>query len=324
MIDVAGLAGTPTAADFVFRIGNSNASGVWTLAPAPASITVRAGAGVNGTDRVTLIWTDDAIRNTWLQVVVLPTAHTGLTQAQTFYFGNAIGETGNSTANAIVNSTDVMMTRTLPYTASYPASITVNTDFNRDGLVNESDQLIVSSHLTGPQTALKLITPDGAFGAATIKRAIRLLQQLVLRRQRPRRRGERRCGHCPRQNGTAPHGHGNFRQLHELQSGYQRLDDRRRRAWKARRPRPTSSSASATTIRPIPGRPRLRPRASRFAGAPAATARIASRSSGPTARSRISGCKSRSAPRETPVCRSPMYSISATRSVRRAIRRRTP
>ncbi len=45
MIDIAGLAGVPTAADFKFRVGNNNASGNWEAAPAPLSVTVRAAPG---------------------------------------------------------------------------------------------------------------------------------------------------------------------------------------------------------------------------------------------------------------------------------------
>ena len=41
MIDVVGLAGTPTAADFLFRIGNDNNPASWSVAPLPASISMR-------------------------------------------------------------------------------------------------------------------------------------------------------------------------------------------------------------------------------------------------------------------------------------------
>ena len=55
---------------------------------------------------MTLIWEDGAIRNCWLQVTVLATDATGLTENQVFYVGNALGESGNSTADALVNATD--------------------------------------------------------------------------------------------------------------------------------------------------------------------------------------------------------------------------
>ena len=61
-----------------------------------SSITVRAGAGLDGADRVTLIWADGVIRNCWLQVTVLATDATGLAENEVFYVGNAVGESGNS------------------------------------------------------------------------------------------------------------------------------------------------------------------------------------------------------------------------------------
>jgi len=81
-----------TTADFEFRFGNSVGVSSWTTTPAPAVIAVRRGAGVSGSDRVELMWTDGAIQNEWLQVTMLPTKNTGLAQADTFLFGNRIGD----------------------------------------------------------------------------------------------------------------------------------------------------------------------------------------------------------------------------------------
>ena len=78
MLDIADLTGTPTAADFILKVGNDNTPSGWVPAPAPISITVRPGAGVNGSSRVTLIWANNAIQKQWLQVTVKATAATGL------------------------------------------------------------------------------------------------------------------------------------------------------------------------------------------------------------------------------------------------------
>ncbi|MCK4276210.1 MAG: right-handed parallel beta-helix repeat-containing protein, partial [Phycisphaerae bacterium] len=94
MVDIDGLAGTPTASDFEFKVGNDNNPGAWPTGPAPTSVAVRAGAGAGGSDRITIIWADNAIEKQWLQVTVLATANTGLATNDVFYFGNAIGETG--------------------------------------------------------------------------------------------------------------------------------------------------------------------------------------------------------------------------------------
>src|SRR4029079_15620964 len=54
IVDIAGLAGTPTASDFDLNIGNDNSPNGWAAAQALTSIAVRFGAGVNGSSRVTL------------------------------------------------------------------------------------------------------------------------------------------------------------------------------------------------------------------------------------------------------------------------------
>lgn len=90
MFDIDSLSGAPSAGDFLFRIGNDNNPAAWAAAPAVSSVSLRSGAGILSSDRVTLIWADNAIQNTWLQVTVLPTATTGLLSADVFYFGNDI------------------------------------------------------------------------------------------------------------------------------------------------------------------------------------------------------------------------------------------
>jgi hypothetical protein len=95
MIDVAGLTGTPQAGDFAFNIWDGNEPGAWISAPIPTDITLREGSGANNTDRVTLIWADGAVTNTWLKVTVKSDANggsLGLTTNDVFYFGNSIGD----------------------------------------------------------------------------------------------------------------------------------------------------------------------------------------------------------------------------------------
>lgn len=55
---------------------------------------------VAGSDRVTVIWpgydpndlAHPAVAKQWLEVTILATKNTGLSQPEVFYFGNAIGE----------------------------------------------------------------------------------------------------------------------------------------------------------------------------------------------------------------------------------------
>ncbi|NJL30869.1 MAG: hypothetical protein HC898_04150 [Phycisphaerales bacterium] len=119
MIDIQNLPATSlSAADFIFRTGSDINPAGWATAPAPVSITVRPGDGVNGSHRVTLIWADnnqdgvadahEAIANGWLQVTVLPTANTGLTSEDVFYFGNLPGD---ATGDGVTNAFDLLRVR---------------------------------------------------------------------------------------------------------------------------------------------------------------------------------------------------------------------
>jgi len=158
MVDVAGLPGTPTMDDFVFKTGNNEDPGRWSPVPAPPEITVREDAGIDNSDRITLTWPDNAIQNTWLQVTVLATVNTGLAEPNVFYFGNAIGETGNSTTDTRVNAIDALLARNNSRTLTNPAPIDFPYDFNRDARVNATDMLIARNNQTHSLTALKLIT----------------------------------------------------------------------------------------------------------------------------------------------------------------------
>ncbi|MCC6127104.1 MAG: hypothetical protein IT426_19255 [Pirellulales bacterium] len=143
MVDIHHLpAGTFGLADFTFKVGNDNLPGAWAIAPAPQSIAVQPGGGVGGSDRVKIIWADNAILNQWLQVTV-KAANTGLAQDDVFYFGNLPGESGD---NAIVELADEEAARNhrsgftfVPLTNAY--------DYNRDGQVNATDDLIARYNL---------------------------------------------------------------------------------------------------------------------------------------------------------------------------------
>jgi hypothetical protein len=155
MVDISGLGATLTANDFTFRIGNNSNPGTWPSAPAPSSITVRPGAGVGGSDRITLIWADNQIQDTWLQVTVQATQNTRLASPDVFYFGNAIGESGNSPLNATVTSADAL--QVLNNINPLPGTLTLALDFNRDKKVTSADALIVLNNLAVGPSALQLI-----------------------------------------------------------------------------------------------------------------------------------------------------------------------
>jgi len=164
MVDIAGLVTDVSASDFVFKVGNDSVPSAWASAPAPTSVTVRPGAGEGGSARITLIWPDNAIQKQWLQITVLANGNTGLPADDVFYFGNAIGEVGDTTANALVNATDSGRVK-INWTFPNQAGITNVYDLNRDKIVNATDAGLALVNQTYPSNMLKLITPPEALQA---------------------------------------------------------------------------------------------------------------------------------------------------------------
>jgi hypothetical protein len=157
MVDLP-LSGAPLAEDFSFRLGNDGAPDGWSAAPAPGVIALRPGAGVGGADRVTLIWEGaTAVRNRWLEVTVRATPRTGLATADVFYFGNAIGDSGNSAVNTQVDLVDELGARKNPHTFVNPAPIDDVYDYDRNQRVDLRDELIARNNPTTFVSALRLI-----------------------------------------------------------------------------------------------------------------------------------------------------------------------
>jgi Ca2+-binding RTX toxin-like protein len=167
MIDIAGAHGTITASDFIFRVGNNNSRSDWTAAPTPTSVSVRVGAGVSGSDRIEIVWPNNAIEKKWLEVTTKANANTLLAQnpalplgqADIFYFGNVIGDTGlgDSSMIARVNAIDEGDARSNAVSLANNIPITNIHDFNRDAAVNVYDQIIARYNSTGSANALKYI-----------------------------------------------------------------------------------------------------------------------------------------------------------------------
>ena len=144
----------PTVSDFFeFRVGNNDNPETWAEGPALIDLVFVERAGAN--DRVFLIWQDNAIQGEWLQTKVLANSVTGLLSEDTFYFGSAIGETGNSTSSATTNLADVALAR-LNQTGFALTTIDNVYDFNRDARVNLSDIAIARTNQSG-FSALRLI-----------------------------------------------------------------------------------------------------------------------------------------------------------------------
>lgn len=163
MIDFDELPGTPTLSDLQFRVGNTSSPSSWnTLATTP-TILVRSNVGTSQVDRLTLVWPDGAIVGKWLQVTVLASTRTGLSASDVFYFGNSPGESGNCPSNASVEGADYAATRSAWLTFSGSAAITNPLDFNRDGLIDSTDVMLVRSFMGHLGQGLKLFTtPSGS------------------------------------------------------------------------------------------------------------------------------------------------------------------
>lgn len=156
IIDLANLpTGTLTEEDLAFKIGNvASPSSMSSLLTMP-EITIRHGQGVNGSDRITLIWPDGLIKNTWLQVTLKATNNTGLSNPDVFYFGNIVGESGNITGNTLVNALDVSL-MTANFSGRNTVGVTNRFDLNRDGRVDALDLSIVTANYSG-RTLVQLI-----------------------------------------------------------------------------------------------------------------------------------------------------------------------
>lgn len=153
------------AVDFDFRVGNDSTPGDWTpVVSAPLDITIRRGEGEWNTDRITIVWPDNAIQNEWLQVTVRgtnsdPAVDTGLTDDHVFYFGNTIGESGDTGANAEVDVADVIGVRANASSLGMSTPIENHYDFNRDTRVDLFDLILARDNAASGVGALQLVTP---------------------------------------------------------------------------------------------------------------------------------------------------------------------
>jgi hypothetical protein len=158
MVDIAGPHGTITSDDFVFRVGNNNSPSTWTTAPAPTGFSVRAGAGGSGSVRVEFVWANGAIQKKWLEVISLAGDNTGLAQsaslpagqADAFFFGNAVGDTGlgDLATMASVDVNDELGVRSHYELLFKNIPITNLYDLDRNGAVNVFDELIARNNYT--------------------------------------------------------------------------------------------------------------------------------------------------------------------------------
>ena len=66
----------------------------------PFEVSVREGEGVDGSDRITIILPNGSVVDEYLQVNIYANQTTGLNNNDVFYFGNIVGDTGDSSTDA--------------------------------------------------------------------------------------------------------------------------------------------------------------------------------------------------------------------------------
>ena len=145
-----------TADDFELSVLSGVGAGgpVWSGVTATPTVSVQRAQGASGSDRVLLTLPDNAVRNTWLRVTVRANERTGLAADDVFYFGNLVGEVGDTPSGGVVNALDldrVRATRSLT-----GVTITNPSDFDRNGRINAIDLSIARAnqfHSLPPFTA---------------------------------------------------------------------------------------------------------------------------------------------------------------------------
>jgi hypothetical protein len=108
------------------------------------------------------------VQQQWLQVTLKASDASDLPGDDVFYFGNAIGETGNNSSNSFVDGSDFVGVRDHPRSFLNRASVSDLYDINRDSLVNGSDLILVRDHTSNFLTALKLLAAPPGGGAMAL------------------------------------------------------------------------------------------------------------------------------------------------------------
>ena len=148
MIDISNPARSDLIqlSDFDFEIGNTDGFADVAPAPPPTAMTVRHTSG--SVWRITFVFADSAIQNTWLRTRASANANTGIALEDVFYFGNLIGEVGDDPVRALVDNTDVLRAFD-NQTLEGAAEITYIYDFTRDATVDLDDVRAAFYNQTG-------------------------------------------------------------------------------------------------------------------------------------------------------------------------------
>jgi hypothetical protein len=168
MVDISGSHGTLTGNDFTCKVGNNNSPSAWATTAPPTWVVMRPGAGVGGSDRVEVTWNNNAIQKEWLEITVKGNdalggsdTNSGLASSYVFFYGSAPGDDGTLPDDATTFRTDAndeIDTRNHPATLTSNIPITNIYDFNRDGKVDSSDQIISRNNWMSNLSALVFLS----------------------------------------------------------------------------------------------------------------------------------------------------------------------
>ncbi len=162
VLDVAGLTTTTLATgDFIFRVAPSGATGTvtpstWPAAPPPSVINVTPGTATTPA-RVRLEWPNNSIQNTWLQVIVLANANTGLINREVFYLGHALGDVDYSASGYRVSTGDVSMTRAA--VGNTIVSVSDARDIDKDRRISTNDVSFLRSRVSNTVLLRNITVP---------------------------------------------------------------------------------------------------------------------------------------------------------------------
>jgi hypothetical protein len=168
LLEVAGLeAGFLTSSDFVFRVAPPGASGVvtpsaWPKAPAPTLIEILPSAK-DTPARVRLEWEDNAIQNTWLQVIILANTNTGLAEQAAFYLGHVLGDIDFSGPSYRVTTIDTSIVREAVGSEPVPASDA--RDVDKDRRITTLDVALVRDLVSNSVRLRSITIPAAGSGA---------------------------------------------------------------------------------------------------------------------------------------------------------------
>lgn len=143
--------------DFEFSVSDqavsaNNTPSSWSSAPTP-TLNILTDTPTPGTDRVELIWPDNAIENRYLEVTVKGrdsvggfNLNTGLLASDVFYFGNLIGDTFNDASPSVFVTTAADETAVQASPIVSLAPIDSPFDIDRNGVHLASDRIAVRSN----------------------------------------------------------------------------------------------------------------------------------------------------------------------------------